>query len=67
MRTKRLSLTPSMSTGYGYLINHCGKRQQVNIDHLKDNGDYWCCVDCEKPLVIRLDDCIYYIGENITI
>lgn len=66
MITKRVLLDAEKSLGYGYLLTHCAKHQQINVNVLQD-GDYWHCVECQKPLLINLDGQFYLIGENVTI
>lgn len=63
---QKVSLTPQMSTGYGHLLNCCGKRQPVHIDNMED-GDVWECVKCQKPLMLKHEGQHYMIGQNITI
>jgi hypothetical protein len=66
MITKRVSLSADKSMGYGHLVMCCGKRQPVHIDQL-NSGDWWSCMYCEKPLIIRIEDTWYIVGDNITI
>lgn len=62
----RVSLTPDKSLGYGHMFLCCGKRQLIHVDELNE-GEYWCCAACEKPVIVRIGDQFYEIGKNITI
>lgn len=65
-RKVKVSLTPKMSLGLGHLLRCCGKLQPVKEDSL-DVYDYWKCVDCGEPLLLRVEEGYFLIGQNVTI
>lgn len=63
--TTRISLDSSNSLGLGVLITCCGKRQPIHRYELEP-GQWWECIECEKPLVLRnMEGDLYFIGEKV--
>lgn len=64
--TRKVELDSNKSLGYGYLLYCCGKHQPVNINEM-ESGNWWECVSCYKPLLLKRDEGFFEIGNNVTI